>query len=87
VVVVDEVVEEYLRRGDFHKGFARLRGTNHKLRHYSLPPEKWRYLTDPDPWRGRPFSRDIVFESSTFGDWFFPSIRQLSACRFKSNFI
>jgi len=33
MVVVDEVVEEYLRLGDLHGGFARLRRTNHKLRH------------------------------------------------------
>jgi hypothetical protein len=31
--VVDEVVEEYLRCGDLHEGFARVRCTNRDCRH------------------------------------------------------
>ena len=35
--VVDEVVEEYLRCGDLHEGFARVRCTNQEGRNLSLP--------------------------------------------------
>ena len=31
--VVDEVVEEYLRCGDLHEGFARVRCTNLECKH------------------------------------------------------
>jgi hypothetical protein len=34
--VVDKVVEEYLRRGDLHEGFARVRCTNPECRHEYL---------------------------------------------------
>ena len=35
--VVDEVVEEYLRCGDLHEGFARVRCTKQEGRNLSLP--------------------------------------------------